>query len=691
MEQSPAYWAFLSYSSLDRPYAVWLQRSLENYVLPRRFIGRATPAGPPAPRRFSPIFRDRAELPAHPDLLATISRALESSAYLIVLCSQQSAKSQWVDEEIVRFRALHGNARILTVILDGSPQDEQHGCFPPALRYRRESTTIGERIEPIAADLRPRGDGRRMARLKLLAGMLGVGLDELVRRDAQRRQRVMAGVSVASLAGLVIAGALATAAWIARNDAQKQRAHAEGLIEFMLSDLRKELEPSGRLDAMDGVAREALSYYRAQRPAQLDDQSLARRARALRLMGEVSLQRGELRGALDNFTQASATTAELLARSPASAQDIFNHAQNVFWVGEIARQRGDFAQAEASFRQYFAFAQQLIDIDAQNSDWQAEVGYAQSALGTLFVQEGKASAASEAFERSLAIALRLAARKPADLSLQLEVGQGHAWLADALQQQGRMADARVHCEAELKIYREVLTKDPTLRQAKFATVDALQTLASLAMIAGDADSATRELAEAIRRAEALLESEPSNMNLKSVVAVAQVAYGEALIASAGTELADAAQKRAEALISDVLKHDDSVELWQEYRDRGTLLQAAISARRGQIQEALDLDHAVLSRLKIRSQSKANTPSYWLLERSRLQLGDHLATTGAVREANEQWAAIVTSLPGPLESYEPRLLLVLAAAQSRRGNLTAAQAIDEKLRILSLSRDPSSTP
>jgi len=253
---APGYWAFLSYSSHDRAAAIWLQRALETYRVPRRLVGRPTPAGP-APGRFRPIFRDSTELAANPDLAARIANALEQSAYLIVVCSPHAAKSHWVDEEIVRFRALHGEARILSVILEGSPQGDYENCFPPALRYRPAGDQR-ERLEPMAADLRPGRDGRRRARLKLVAGMLGVGLDELVRRDAQRRVRQWMAVAAAAVFALVITGALALTALLARNEAFRQRAHAEGLIEFMLNDLRKQLEPGGRLDAMDGVGREAL-------------------------------------------------------------------------------------------------------------------------------------------------------------------------------------------------------------------------------------------------------------------------------------------------------------------------------------------------------------------------------------------------------------------------------------------------
>jgi tetratricopeptide (TPR) repeat protein len=681
-ESSPAFWAFLSYSSHDRASAMWLHRALETYKVPRRLVGRPTPAGPPAPRRFRPVFRDRAELAANDDLSARIASVLAQSAYLIVICSRDAAKSRWVDEEILRFRALHGGSRILAVIAEDLPEDAPQDCFPAALRQRLDATGNPQPYEPIAADPRPSGDGRRMARLKLLAAMLGVGLDELVRRDSQRRHRQMVGITAASVAGLVVAGALATAALIARNEAQRQRAHAEGLIEFMLTDLRKKLEPSGRLDAMDGVGREALDYYAAQDPVHVDAQSLARRARALRLMGEIRVQRGDLGDALKNFEQASAATEELLARSPDDGQIIFNHAQNVFWVGEIAHQRGDRATAEGQFTHYRALAEQLSGIDPSNDDWQAEVAYADSALGVLYLEEGRAADAVAMFERSLAVAEGLARHRPDDSNVQLEVGQGHAWLADALEKQGRLGATRAHRETELVIYRAVLAKDGTVRQAKFSTIVALQRLGSLAMLAGDRQGALTDFSESAERAEALLSSERDNMDLTAAVAFVHVDRGEALLALGRVAAARAAQQRADELLAVALGHDAAVALWRNYRDSAALLAGAIAAASGQPAQAVRIDQAVLRRLDTEPGPAVNTEPFWLLQRSRLQTGNDLAALGRAQDAREAWAAVLTSLSGPIEGYEPKLLAVLAAAEGRLGRTADSQVVARRLRDLS---------
>src|SRR5690349_25090947 len=80
------YRAFISYSHRDKAMAMRLHRALESFRIPKKLIGTETPFGP-APGRLTPIFRDREELPASPDLGAELSAAIRGSMFLVLICS----------------------------------------------------------------------------------------------------------------------------------------------------------------------------------------------------------------------------------------------------------------------------------------------------------------------------------------------------------------------------------------------------------------------------------------------------------------------------------------------------------------------------------------------------------------------------------------------------------------------------
>lgn len=214
MDNTPrSFRAFISYSHADAEVAQWLHRALERYVVPAGLVGRTTPMGV-VPRRLFPVFLDREEIPASSDLGQTIRVALAHSNCLIVICSPKAVRSQWVGEEIRSFKHLHGEARILGLIVGGEPNASDRPpiadqeCFPRPFRYRvgPDGRLTEQRAEPVAPDIRPGHDPRRVALVRVIAGVLGVQYDDLRERDKVRRRRQLATTAavVACVAGVVV-------------------------------------------------------------------------------------------------------------------------------------------------------------------------------------------------------------------------------------------------------------------------------------------------------------------------------------------------------------------------------------------------------------------------------------------------------------------------------------------------------
>jgi len=228
MDTEFKYKAFISYSHSDERWAEWLHRALETYRLPRHLVGRDSAFGP-VPDRIAPVFRDREELATATNLGETLTRALAESATQIVICSPAAARSRWVNAEILQFKRLHGERRILCLVVDGDPgADGEQACFPAALRFRLEQDgEPGDQpLEPLAADVRASAGGKTLARQKVIAGLLGLELDAIRQREQQRRQRLMAIVTAASLAAVAFTSWLAGTAMLAREDAERRQAQA---------------------------------------------------------------------------------------------------------------------------------------------------------------------------------------------------------------------------------------------------------------------------------------------------------------------------------------------------------------------------------------------------------------------------------------------------------------------------------
>jgi hypothetical protein len=203
------YWAFISYSHKDTAIADWLHRKLETYRVPKSLVGTPSREGE-VPSRIMPIFRDREELPTSSELGDNLQKSLQQSRYLIVICSPDASQSRWVEEEVRAFKGWHGRDHILALIARGAPNATDRGraedeCFPQSIRFDVNAANARVQVEPIAADLRPEGDGRERAFLKIVAGLLGVGFDDLYQREKRRqkrRQMMLAAAAILAFAGI---------------------------------------------------------------------------------------------------------------------------------------------------------------------------------------------------------------------------------------------------------------------------------------------------------------------------------------------------------------------------------------------------------------------------------------------------------------------------------------------------------
>ena len=497
------YRAFISYSHQDATVGRRLHRRLERYVVPRRLVGRTTPRGA-VPRRLGPIFRDREDLPAADSLTDEVRAALAGSACLLVVCSPAARQSPWVSREVELFRSLHPDRPVLAALIAGTPAES----FPATLLQGAGAHGVRE---PLAADLQPAGDGTRLGFLKLVAGVVGVGLDELVQRDAQRRLRAVTVVTAAALTGMLVMALLTATAMEARREAERQRAEAEGMVEFMLTDLRDTLEGVGRLDAMDVVNARALKYCQAQDSQRLPADSRERCARVVLTIGEILQTRGEHASALRLFEQAQRTTAALLAAEPDNPDRIFAHAQTEQALGEHAFAQQRQEEAGIRFDAYRQLADRLVARQPGNARYLREAGFARGNLCSLALAEPRRPAEALVHcQNALARMEAAVAAAPQSDNYALDLANRHAWLADALRENGEDAKAREHRLAEEAIIRRLLAKDPLNMQVRRREVALYRALASLEYTAGRPGLARQRFQAALRGADVMVAHEPAN-------------------------------------------------------------------------------------------------------------------------------------------------------------------------------------
>ena len=538
------YRAFISYSHSDARVAAWLHRSLEGYRVPKRLRGSAGEFGP-LPDRLGTIFRDREELASASDLGASVQDALADSDALIVVCSPDAASSRWVNEEVLAFKRLGRSDRIYCLIASGEPHaGDARECFPQALRFEIETDgQLGQRpAEPIAADIRAGKDGRALALLKLIAGLLGTDLDKLRQREAQRRYRRMLAIVVTSLVGMTLAIALAITAWVARNDAKRRQGQAEDLLGFMLDDLRPKLEKVGRLDLLDSVGDKAIGYFAGLDPRDLTDNTLSRQAEALTQIGQVRLKQARYPEALAAFQNAYVRSRALAERDPHNGSRLFDRGQAEYWVGYVYWQSRDLARAQLWLTRYRDSCRAVYAIDPNKAEWLHELAYGDNNLAVLELERGELQQAGDGFKRARGAYEAVLAKTPGDAKLRFEIADDISWQGNVEEQAGRLDNATALLASKVESLSRIAASQPTDPQwkAEWSTSELMQS--ELLRIRGDYAQAETLADNAVARMQGLIAHDTGNKDwsqdyLRALVLRAAARLGAGKLAEADADLA----------------------------------------------------------------------------------------------------------------------------------------------------------
>ncbi len=305
---------------------------------------------------------------------------MADSDTLIVICSPAAVRSRWVNEEIRHFRSLGRGERIYALIVEGDPQavDANDRCFPGALL----DSVDGSVAEPLAADVRKWADGKRLARLKLIAGILGIRLDDLRRRDMQRRRRNLAIFSTSTAVVLALTTFLAITAIRSREAVKQTRTNIEELLGYMLGDL-KDIAPIVGLEVIDPDDSSSVAYIDGLGLQQLNNDELKQRGAQWRNEGLAFRNRGQADEALDVFGKSRAAYIVLYQKEPEVVDNLFELGQAEFWIGENHWKRRNLDQAEDSFARYGVITRRLINSDPRNAEYVMELNYAFTNLGVL--------------------------------------------------------------------------------------------------------------------------------------------------------------------------------------------------------------------------------------------------------------------------------------------------------------------
>lgn len=685
------YRAFISYSHRDKAWAGWLHRALETYAVPKRLVGQATAFGE-IPARLAPIFRDRDELASATDLGRKVNEALAQSENLLVICSPHSATSHWVNEEVLAFKRLGRSERIFCLIVDGEPGASElpgraaEECFAPALRHPlgADGELSHERTEPIAADVRPGKDGKANAKLKLIAGMLDVGLDVLKRRELQRRTRRMAALATLALIVMAVTTVLAITALIARHAAvvasqaaERRQKQAEDLVGFMLGDLNDKLRQVSRLDILEAVDDQAMNYFQSLPTADVTDAALAQRAKALEKIGSVRLDQGHLSAAMESFRAASKLDATLAEAAPADASRQHAYARVLTFVGMTHWYQGQLDAAQRNFVSAQTVLQRVGLNAADNLPLQYELAMLDNNIGHVLEARGQLDEAAGYYQKALVLSRKLVAASPDKTEWVLELGGAHNNFGKLALMRGDLAIAVAEYAADDTIETALSARDPRDHDQRESMLTVRAILGRTLALTGDIEAGMRDLQQAVDIATQLTKVDPNNTSFQEHLALYSSQLGRLRRLSGDLPAAQALNAQSLAIFLVLTKQDPANVGRQREFAEAQLEQAAQSQASGQTDAARRQAQAALAIL---------APLFARQPDDRATL---LATVGAqlllAAMSDEAWATrqLRSDALNAIQAVksggdDPRLLALQVEALLALGMKAEAQAVIRQL-------------
>ena len=205
MEQQFKYVAFISYNFKDTEWGKKVQNKLEHYRMPATLCSQHGWNRTP----IKPVFFAPTDIQPG-GLTEELQERLRASRNLIVVCSPNSAKSEWVGKEIEFFHQLGRTKQIHFFIVDGMPHSGNLDteCFNPIVNTLGLPEILGANIHEKI--YRWPWMNKERAYVQLISKLLGVEFDAIW----QRHKRLLIQKIIAWAIGIFVILLALIGVWI---------------------------------------------------------------------------------------------------------------------------------------------------------------------------------------------------------------------------------------------------------------------------------------------------------------------------------------------------------------------------------------------------------------------------------------------------------------------------------------------
>jgi hypothetical protein len=489
----------------DERLAVRLQRGLERYRIPAHL---APDTSAHRSRQFT-ISRDKTDLDSHAILETGLRSRVESSRFLIVICSPRSASSPYVADEVRWFVENGRENDIIPLIIEGAPvpaDKTEEERYPPTLPLRI-----------LGIDAREGGEDETL--IKVVARLQRVEYAFLYQRHLRARRRSMIKALALAASVLAVVGGLAFWVLSAERQAVAERNQAEVLVEFLARDLSEDAFTYIPQRTRKKITDRLDDYYHQRREGEISDAALLYQARLLEFQADDARAAGKSAVSLELLLRARERIEKLLAGSPDNGRILGLAHSNQLALFMTERELGHVPEAEAALNQVLLLARRYADLPA--SEGAREDPQAQGVRLALMARSSEAAAlfAWEQGDRqeslrhsrdALAAWEEQSASDPADTTASVAYSRALRALCSRLET-ADVLEAEQFCLRSLEVAEIAAKADPFNQDAQEQLLQALDSMAGLRLEQLRLAEAEAYSARALEKAQLLAAHDPENI------------------------------------------------------------------------------------------------------------------------------------------------------------------------------------
>lgn len=250
--QNYKYFAFISYNSKDTEWGKKVQKKLEHYRMPATLCSEHGWKRKP----MNPVFFAPTDIQPG-GLSEELQERLKASRNLIVICSPNSARSEWVGREIEFFHHLGRTKQIHFFIVDGQPHsgNPDTECFNPIVKKLGMQEILGANIHEKI--YRWSWLNKERAYVQLISKLLGIEFDAIW----QRHKRLLIQQTITWTVGIVAVLAILAGVWLTNqpvdvemrlNEATEHNAQLPPLENAIVTMMLDNEQKEDTIRTMDG-------------------------------------------------------------------------------------------------------------------------------------------------------------------------------------------------------------------------------------------------------------------------------------------------------------------------------------------------------------------------------------------------------------------------------------------------------